>query len=300
MKRRPPTTRWLKDIATWKIGKTLYISVVFSWDVERSVEIAAKHNGPVIVGGPAAILNQGAFEGVAKVQEECDVCEPVLFHNPLASFSTRGCPNKCPFCAVPKIEGDFREIENFRPAPVMCDNNFLAASKKHQERVVDSLLQYDIVDFDQGLDARLFTPEAAGNLGRLKRLHLVFAFDHIGSESYVADAVALAKKTIKTEAPTIYVLYGFHDTLDETLYRLEKVLEWGFFPAPLRYQPLDAKHRNGYVDANWTELLLKKVAKYYFQARYTLRYDNGVAWTKNRIPFNEYDFQKHTDERRLF
>jgi len=275
MKRRPPTTRWLKDIATWKIGKTLYISVVFSWDVERSVEIAAKHNGPVIVGGPAAILNQGAFEGVAKVQEECDVCEPVLFHNPLASFSTRGCPNKCHFCIAHRVEGEFRELTDFRPAPIMCDNNFLAASEKHQKRVVDAVKHFPLVDF-YGLDAQFFTPEAADNLGRLN-LHARFAFDSLGYESKVADAITLCKKRTSKHI-SIYALVGFRETPEETLYRLRKIIEWGTIPVPMRYQPLDAKQKNEFVADGWTGKELRRMTRYFWKYRFL-----------SKTPYEEYD-----------
>jgi len=36
-------------------------------------------------------------------------------HNPDATFTTRGCPRACPFCAVPRIEGKFRELRKGGP-----------------------------------------------------------------------------------------------------------------------------------------------------------------------------------------
>ena len=78
---------WLKNIASWQIGKTLYLSVVFSWDVARAAKMAREHKGTVIVGGPAAMLNREAFDGVAAVRDTCQEAEPILFHNPLASYS---------------------------------------------------------------------------------------------------------------------------------------------------------------------------------------------------------------------
>jgi radical SAM superfamily enzyme YgiQ (UPF0313 family) len=49
-------------------------------------------------------------------------------------YTQRGCPNNCPFCIVPKIEGAFKEYapirefqnDNFNKL-VLYDNNFLAS-----------------------------------------------------------------------------------------------------------------------------------------------------------------------------
>jgi len=266
---------WRKDIASWQIGKTLYLSVVFSWDVARAVEMAKEHKGTVIVGGPAAMLNRAAFDGVAEVRDACEEVEPILFHNPLASFSSRGCPNKCPFCAVPTIEGEVREIPSFRPAPVMCDNNFFATTHGHQVRVVERLRQFAVVDFNQGLDARLFTREAADNLGRLK-LHARFAFDNIHQEARVADAINLCRERT-TKQISVYVLIGFQDSPETALYRLEKVREWGCEPNPMRYQPLDAPFRNSYVADGWTDRQLKDMCRFYSNMRFF-----------RKVPFSEY------------
>ena len=80
---------WKKGIAKWVIGKTLYLSVPFPWLMEEAYSLADQWKGKVKIGGP----------GIMKLTY-CEEVEPVLFHNPLATFTTRGCPNKCTFCAV--------------------------------------------------------------------------------------------------------------------------------------------------------------------------------------------------------
>lgn len=266
---------WLKDIAQWKIGKTLYLSVVFSWDIVTAISLAQKHKGKVVAGGPAAVFNREKFDGIAEVRESCQEVEPILFHNPLATFTSRGCPNHCSFCAVPKIEGDFHELEDFRPAPVVCDNNFLAASRTHQERVIDALADMPYVDFNQGLDTRRFNSWSALLLGRL-RMKARFAFDHVDAEGLVADAIKLCRKHT-TKDISVYVLIGYKDTPDDALYRLEKVREWGIRPNPMRYQPLDAPERNSYLGSGWTEQKIRRVCRYYSRLR----------WLEH-IPFAEY------------
>lgn len=111
--------QWVKRIAQWSVGNTLYISVPFTWLVKEAEKIADNWKGKILMGGP----------GFMK-PSHCDGFEPILFHNPCATFTSRGCVNNCQFCAVPKLEGDLKEIPDFRPAPVICDNNFGATSKK--------------------------------------------------------------------------------------------------------------------------------------------------------------------------
>ena len=263
---------WRKEVVQWRSGSTLYLSIPFTWMLPEAKEIAGKHNGPVIAGGPAVKL-----VGIDWA-ETADACEfdVLSMHNPLATFTTRGCPNRCGFCAVPRIEGEFRELEAWKPAPIVCDNNILAASDRHIERVVDSLLPFEGVDFNQGLDAELFKPFHADQLARLKSPMIRFAFDHVNAESHVADAIALARRHGLRKFH-VYVLVGFRDKPDDALYRLEKVREWGIRPNPMRFQPLDAIAKNEYVGKHWTAGMLNDVMRYYSRLRYL-----------EHIPFDEY------------
>lgn len=228
--------QWRKGIATWEIGSTLYISVPFTWLMEDAQKIAALHKGkgPVRIGGPGTMQ-----------PSECDVVDPILFHNPLATFTTRGCPNRCGFCAVPKIEGEFKELSHWRPAPMVCDNNLTAASLTHFRRVIDSLKVFPYVDFNQGFEARRFTPEIADICGEL-RCHIRFAFDSWGAEQSVKDAIDLCRQRA-TKDITVFVLIGYKDTPAEAQAKLEEVRSWGVLPTPMRYQPLDATVKNSYT-----------------------------------------------------
>jgi hypothetical protein len=272
--------QWRKGIASWKVGKVLYQSIPFTWLLQDAENQAREHKGPVVAGGPAVSLIGAKWADTP----DSVLFDTLSFHNPLATYTTRGCPNHCSFCGVPKIEGDFRELPSWKPAPVVCDNNLLAASKKHFERVIDSLASFSTCDFNQGLDARLFTSYHADHLARLKRPHIRFSWDSIKTENAVADAVNLCKKYGFRDIG-IYVLLGFRDTPDDAHYRLETVRSWGLFPNPSRYQPLDAIKKNSYIAPGWTEAELRKTMKYYYR----------LGWIGNVCTYADFDYLKHND-----
>lgn len=89
-------------------------------------------------------------------------------------FLTRGCPNRCKWCIVPKKEGkiapymDVDEIAtDGRTNLILMDNNILASDYGLQqiEKIVRRKYR---VDFNQGLDARLVTDDIARLLARVK------------------------------------------------------------------------------------------------------------------------------------
>ncbi len=257
--------QWRKGIATWTDQKgVLYISVPFTWLLDEALKIAKKWPGESEIGGPA-VMEPNTCEGF----------EPLIYHNPCATFTTRGCPNNCKFCAVPHLEGDLVEIRDFRPAPVICDNNLLAASRKHIKHVVDMVKVFPVVDFNQGLDASRFTPDVADLLGRLN-CKVRFAFDAWGQEARVKDALDLCR-TRTTEDIGIYCLIGYKDDPASAKARLELVRSWGVLPNPMRYQPLNAKKKNDYVAEGWTEKELQVMMRYYSRLQY-------IGW----VPFEDY------------
>jgi len=278
---------WKKDIVSWKEGKNIYISIPFTWLLPKAKELALKNKNKkrTIVGGPAVKLIPEYLTKVATIGAETTI-SPLLIHNPFATFTTKGCPNKCKFCAVPKIEGEFKELKEFEIKPLVCDNNFLESSKKHFDFVIDRLKKLEFVDFNQGLDARKFKKYHADRFTELKNLKLRFSLDHISLESKVYDAIYLAKSAGLKDI-NIYVLIGYKDTPEEAYYKLEKIREWGCLPNPMRYQPLDALEKNSYVEKGWSEQELKRMTRYYSRLNY---------WSK--IPYK--DFQIKINQNTLF
>ena len=277
---------WKKDIAMWHIGRTRYISVPFTWLLPSARKLALEYKkGPVQVGGPAVQLMPEYLADAAVVNQPCPV-EPMLFHNPLATFTSRGCPNRCGFCAVPRLEGEFKELDDWRLAPIICDNKLLASSRGHFNRVIDRLktipdltTKVQPVDFNQGLEARLLKPHHARRLAELKRIKVRFAFDHVNAETAVYEAIKLCRAHgLPLKSFSVYVLIGFKDTPEDALYRLDKVKSWGVYTCPMRYQPLDSVEKNNYAADGWTDRLLKDVVRFY--------YKNSEF---GNMPFSEYN-----------
>ena len=257
---------WQKDVVCWQTANTLYISVVFTWDLPKVKEIADETHKKVVIGGPAAYLMPDYLKGAGKIERETPY--PILAaHHPFATFTSRGCPNKCGFCAVPKIEGDYRELETFDIRPIVCDNNLLASSDAHFNRVIDALKVFPYVDFNQGLDASLFTKERAQKIAELKHVKVRFAFDSVRDEAEVIDAINLAK-SLGMKDINVYVLIGFNDTPDDAQYRLELIKAQGALPDPMRYQPLNSLTRNAYVNEKngWSDRLLKDMQRFYYNS----------------------------------
>lgn len=271
-------TNWSGGLVEWTEGTTAFLSVVFSWQLSDAYQRAAwfKAQGYTVrAGGPAVDMRPDYLADVAKVGGKIDALPR---HNPEATFTSRGCPRKCDFCIVPKIEGELIELDDWLVRPIVCDNNLLACSQSHFDDVIDKLKGLKDVDFNQGLDARLLTDHHAHRLIELETKYVRLAWDDINSERFFLRALQrLMNVGFKPAHIRVYVLIGFNDTPDDALYRLETIKKLGAYPAPMRYQPLNADKRNSYIGPNWTERKLKTFVRYWFRQK----------WLAH-IPFEEY------------
>lgn len=258
-----------------------FISVVFTWQLQEAYQRAVwlAHEGyEVVAGGPAVKLMPDFLAEVAELPPECGELQPLIGHNPDATFTSRGCIRKCPFCAVPKIEGDLVEFNQWPIRPIICDNNLLACSRKHFDTVIDWLKPVRGVDFNQGLDARLLTKHHADRLAELDCTVRLAWDDTKTGNSFMTAYERLRKAHIPKSRIQCYVLIGFNDTPDDALFRLRTIHNLGIMPNPMRYNPLDAMERDSYVAPNWTERELTRFMRYWANLRYTAA-----------VPFEEFD-----------
>lgn len=116
-------------------------------------------------------------------------------------FLTRGCPNRCKWCVVPKKEGKiapYMDIEEIaidgRKNIILMNNNVLASDYGLQQ--IEKIVSMGVrVDFNQGLDARLVTNDIAQLLARVKWMKRIrFGCDTPGQIAECERATALIDK----------------------------------------------------------------------------------------------------------
>lgn len=153
-------------------------------------------------------------------------------------FLTRGCCNNCSFCIVSKKEGvcshkvaDLSEFWRGQKNIKLLDPNLLAC-KEHLDLLQQLADSKAKVDFTQGLDARFINEQ---NLEILKQINismLHFAFDFMKFEKQIIKGLSLAKEKlqISDRNAIVYVLTNYDTTIEEDLYRIQKIREIGFAP----------------------------------------------------------------------
>jgi len=175
-------------------------------------------------------------------------------------FTTRGCIRKCPYCVVPKKEGALRvvgDIHSFwtgQKKIVLLDNNLTAAPFDHFRAVCEDCIKENLsVDFSQGLDIRLITPDHAWLLARVrtfKQIH--FAFDHVNYERAVREGIkTLVRSGVGISRLMFYVLIGYDSTPEQDLYRVELLRGLRVDPFVMPY-----KRSNSYQNnfARWVNM----------------------------------------------
>ena len=162
-------------------GDVQNISVPFTWNLpDLRTEFMQRDFllGKVRVGGPALKLMPDFFADMPWIEVGDDEPGVLQRMNPMATRTTVGCIRRCSFCAVPITEGKFYELKDWQDLPIICDNNLLASSQRHFDKVCDRLEHHDWCDFNQGLDARLINDHHAERIGRLRGAHVRLALDH--------------------------------------------------------------------------------------------------------------------------
>jgi hypothetical protein len=153
-------------------------------------------------------------------------------------FLTRGCCNNCSFCVVSKKEGrcsekvaDLSEFWNGQKKIKLLDPNILAC-KDHLELLQQLIDSGAKVDFTQGLDARFINKENIELLKQIKMDMIHFAFDFMKFEKKIIQGLTLVRENIKiTQRNSIvYMLTNYDTTIEQDLYRVNKIKELGFTP----------------------------------------------------------------------
>lgn len=157
-------------------------------------------------------------------------------------FLTRGCPNKCSWCVVPRKEGGIKpesDIEDFlrHDKAVLLDNNVLASA--HGLRQIEKIAKLKIkIDFNQGLDARLIDRQVAELLSKVRWLRPIrLACDSQAMKDPVEKAVRLLRAAGAT--PANYFCYMLVKDVDEAHDRSEFLRSLKVDPFAQPYRDFD-------------------------------------------------------------
>lgn len=262
----------------WIEGRVLHVSIPFTWNLPDVRQRVSQHSmlwDAVIVGGPAVYLLPGYFAGMDHVSIGYDAPGVLQRVNPQATRTTTGCTNRCGFCGIGRglIEpGGLQELADWPDFPVLCDNNILAASPEHFDRVMDRLEVWNWCDFNQGLDARLLNEHHAERFARLQKPLCRLALDAMSVADAWEDAFSLLRGAgVTKKAIRSYVLIGFTDSPDDAWQRCLWVERHGVKPSPMWFHPLDAMEWNGITvrqaELGWTREERTRLMGYFYKHR---------------------------------
>lgn len=163
------------DDVEWALPFThydkIYKSKIFNFTKDDD---ACYYADEIIKGGTGYDIHSQLPKEIDMLQPDYSIY-PLLPKDTAYGFLTRGCPNKCVWCVVPRKEGAIRpymDIDDIaiegRKKIVLMDNNILAAGDYAVEQLHKIIDRGYSIDFNQAMDARLVTPEYAKLLAKVK------------------------------------------------------------------------------------------------------------------------------------
>ncbi len=273
-------------------------------------------NVPIIIGGIFASLMPEyiykktkikIFTGYSKKLDKCipdysidwQVKKP--WDNSMIVFTTRGCPNKCGYCMVWRMEPEFYIQPNWEKAitendfeiAIVSDNSFLSSPYNHIKNVIDSLNKNNKkVIFNNGMNCREITNKNAKLFASLTYIRNGFriGFDRMKDDGHYQKAMEkLIKAGLKIKGNSYtYILFNFDDTPQEAYYRAQESWKYGSNPYLMRYRPLNQlTKKTTYIGKYWTENLIRAFSNYGQNFGYNRGDKTFESWVKGRTDITQ-------------
>ena len=205
----------------------VYMAKVFNFTPDAEYIYDADE---IIKGGTGYDLHSTLPDYIDRLQPLYDIFD--VPKDTAYGFLTRGCPNKCSWCVVPKKEGaikPYMDIDEIaiegRRKIVLMDNNILAAGDyaiTQLEKIQDK--GYTI-DFNQAMDARLVTDDIAKLLASIKWMYsnrIRFGCDTHAQIEDCKRAIEMIKSHGFKGQFFLYTMIGghndFHECYDRIMY----------------------------------------------------------------------------------
>lgn len=258
----------------------VYVSNIFDINQDK-FEITMNDN--VIIGGI------GSVDPHRQLPKEIEQTKPFYFEHETTGygFITRGCPNKCWFCKVPKFEGELKEyntlesiLEDGHKMIKFLDNNILAYDK-HEEIFKKLIELKQRCEFNQGLDFRLITESNAELLSKLNYMgEYIFAFDQPQYKNQLEEKMVILKKHIpKKWKLKFYIYHNYNMKISDLIKRVEWCRENECLPYIMR-------------DINCYESKQKNFLTDY------AAYSNQPSFFK-KLTFEDFLYKRHKKEDRI-
>ena len=194
----------------------VYASKIFTFTPDTTLTFDCE----VIRGGTGYDVNSALPAEIDRLQPDYSLY-PQVDKKTAYGFLTRGCPNNCRWCIVPKKEGSIKpymDVEEIavdgRTNLVLMDNNILASDFGivQLEKIVDKGYR---IDLNQGNSARLVNDDVAYLFSRIRWLNsrVRFAADTLVQVDEVERAIERIDKarSMLGKAPGWYSIYTIID-----------------------------------------------------------------------------------------
>ena len=213
----------------------------------------------VIVGGIYASLmpehckQSGCDEVHVGIHEEAEKCPPaydLVEVDYQIIHAMRGCPRRCDFCGVWKIEPNPQYKENIKAEIcknrlIFYDNNFLC--NPNVDSILEEIANTQIngrairCECQSGFDGRLLTLERARLLRKAKFYNPRIAWDGpYDEDELIREQIELLVQAgYRAKEIYVFMLYNYEVPFVEMERKRSKCKEWGVQIADCRYRPLD-------------------------------------------------------------
>ena len=244
-KAKGDTVEWYEPLISGHMD-VVYMSRVFGDEYTKDFTWAVDAD-KVIRGGSGYAISVENGKEVYDKSKDAPLPDEIMAMHPDYSiydfpdkaygFLTRGCPRACFFCMTTAMQG--RRVHTVSRLSdwwdgqkhiVLLDPNITASSdwEMHMHDLAESKAK---VDFTQGLDVRLMTPQKYEQLNAVKWDRIHFAWDNPNDqlEDKFAEAMRLLRKPSRNTV-SAYVLTNAGSTHEQDLHRIMTLRKLGIQP----------------------------------------------------------------------
>ena len=232
----------------------VYGSAIFQWS-QKPIQRLIEAFPAAVVGGTGTAMGVTVEQMIGEPDYEYYDYSIYPDYPYSIGFTQRGCRLNCGFCVVPKKEGKPKSVNTiwgiWRADTLRCvvllDNDFFGQPEAQwRERIGELREGHFKVSFNQGVNIRMITPDSAAALASVKYYddqfqtrRLYTAWDNLGQEKVFFRGMEMLRDAgVPPSHLMVYMLIGYKsgETMDEIMYRYQRLKEAGCKPYPMVYQ----------------------------------------------------------------